>query len=136
MMRKPFEDLEEGVDQIARLDGVPFSGVAYAVDARGRVSSEIEFANGVQHGLARDYDASGRCKAETTFKEGARDGPERHWREDGSLLSETEYELDILVERRTWDAMGGLTEHFVLDASDPLHGILNRLRRARGRPPR
>lgn len=128
-LRVPMDDIDEGDDEVARLDGEPFTGLAYESGDGERLESEMAYRDGLPHGTARDYFADGRTKGETEFREGRRHGIERDWYENGVLASESEFEFDVLVERKRWDALGKQTSHFVLEPGEPQYRILEMLRR-------
>jgi antitoxin component YwqK of YwqJK toxin-antitoxin module len=52
------------------------------------MASEVEFVDGVQHGVARDWYRDGQIHGYTEFSRGVRHGFEQEWFEDGRKAME------------------------------------------------
>lgn len=62
----------------------------------GRLKSEIEYAENVQHGMAKMYYENGKLYRETPYKMGKKEGLRKVYRKNGKLLAEIPYMEDQL----------------------------------------
>lgn len=130
MARVPMDVLDE--DDIARLNGQPFTGTAFELADGARRASELEYRDGLQHGFARDWYPDGRIHGETEYAEGVRHGLEREWFENGALAMEAMWEYDILITKCIWDPAGMVIERYSIDEGSWQFQLLTALRRAHG----
>jgi antitoxin component YwqK of YwqJK toxin-antitoxin module len=129
MRRVPIEILEEGDDGVARLDGEPFTGCAYEEASGPRMPGEVEFVDGLQHGLARDWHLNGQLHGCTEYRSGVRHGLDEEWFENGRKAMEARYEHNILLEKVLWDKEGRELQRYRLREDDPLFSTLQAFRK-------
>jgi antitoxin component YwqK of YwqJK toxin-antitoxin module len=129
MLRVNADMVEFGDDYVYRLNNLPFTGIAEERDEQGQLISELEFKDGMQHGITREW-IDGVLRLEHSFRLGAKDGLQREWAADGSLESVEEYELGIRRARSISSSDGELEETFRLGEQDSQYQTLEALRRA------
>ncbi len=110
----------------------PFTGVARHRSAEGSLLSEIEYANGLQHGAARYWYPSGELLGEEYFQRNGRTGLSREWYKNGKPKRETLFEHSIRLREKKWDEEGNLVRDFVLTEDKPLFKTLQEFRRIYG----
>lgn len=113
-------------------EGQPFTGVARERSKDGGLISEIEYADGMQNGLARYWYQSGQLQGEEHFRNNGRTGLSREWYPDGKLKRETDFEYSIRLREKQWDEQGNIVKDYVLTEQDPMFGTLEKARRAHG----
>jgi antitoxin component YwqK of YwqJK toxin-antitoxin module len=111
-----------------RLNGAPFTGIAYETDLNGRVVAEISIESGIQTGPVREFNEHGQLLLEEHYMGGQKHGSRREWNEAGRLLVEERYEFGILVSRTRWNEAGLALEHYEIGADSEQFGRLQRLR--------
>jgi hypothetical protein len=126
-MRIDANEIDFGDDYIYRLNGTPFSGIAFELDDRGNLLSELSFQDGSQTGSTKEWAANGTLVYDCCYLNGTKHGLQRRW-SDGKLVSEEVFEYGICVSRKCWDENGNLTEDFNLEQTDPNYSLLNAIR--------
>jgi hypothetical protein len=111
-----------------RLNGVPFTGIAYETDLNGRVVAEISIASGIQTGPVREFSAQGLLILEENYLGGQKHGVRREWDDRGMLTLEEQYEFGIRVSRTRWNEVGVVVEQCQLAADSEQFAKLERLR--------
>jgi len=101
------------------LDGEPFTGVGYFENAKGQVTAEIEYRDGLEWGKRREWSAPGQLSLEDTMWLGVMHGKSREWFLNGKLSEEKDYEIGILIREKVWDVNGNLTEEYEMKKEDP-----------------
>ena len=99
-------------------DGDLFTGTSFETWPDGTPREEIEFDDGLRHGVVREWYANGQLKREARYRHGAAHGNHRGWYESGQLESDATYELSVLVSRRRYDESGRVVEDFRLAEDD------------------
>ncbi|MFO0891094.1 MAG: hypothetical protein U0790_18360 [Isosphaeraceae bacterium] len=128
MNRIPWSELEIDEDYRERHMDKPFTGVAFEVDANGRVIAEAEFVDGVLHGRKTTWYASGQVESDGLYRNNVTHGERREWSETGRLRKWVSAENGIPLEEKEWDETGALSGYFVLSETDPLWNIVRRSR--------
>jgi antitoxin component YwqK of YwqJK toxin-antitoxin module len=104
------DDIEYDDADRPTYDGHLFTGTVVEYFRDGSVATEVDFLNGLRHGLTRLYSTDGKLASEVRFTEGARQGLSREWYGNGTLKSEATYGADprpdSLLEVREWDDDG------------------------------
>jgi antitoxin component YwqK of YwqJK toxin-antitoxin module len=101
------------------LDGEPFTGVGYFENAKGQLTGEIEYRDGLEWGKRREWTAPDKLSLEDAMWLGVMHGKSREWFLNGKLAEEKDYELGILVRQKFWDENGRLIESYEMVKEDP-----------------
>ncbi|MDY6993954.1 MAG: hypothetical protein SVR94_15305, partial [Pseudomonadota bacterium] len=67
-------ELQFDNDQIAIINGDPFTGLAFYYRDDGTIESEVDYVQGIQEGVIRDFDELGNVISESEVKNGAYHG--------------------------------------------------------------
>jgi antitoxin component YwqK of YwqJK toxin-antitoxin module len=126
------DDLYLAEDGSYEYQGKPFTGTARLRARNGVVVSEINYVDGLLHGLARYWYPSGEPRGEEHFEGNGRTGPSREWYPTGQLKRETAFEYSVRVRERQWNEAGELMEDYVLTEDQPVFRTLQKLRRMYG----
>jgi antitoxin component YwqK of YwqJK toxin-antitoxin module len=94
MLRVEDSELDISYDMIVRWKGNPFTGVSYE-QGPGAALTEIEYKNGIQHGITKEWSSSGRP------------------------VMEAQYEHGICITEKVWNEDGELVRDFQIDESHP-----------------
>ena len=135
MIRVNTDLIEFTDDYVYLLDGQPFTGIGYEANDDGEIISEMEFQDGMQHGVTKGYHLAGQVKREAHYKYNTLDGFVRDWDDAGLLEREEEYEMGVCIRRKTRDSSGYLQISYELSESDPLFNTLQLIRAAKFKPP-
>jgi antitoxin component YwqK of YwqJK toxin-antitoxin module len=127
----PDSEIDYAEDLSYTLDGVPFTGIAYEVDAQGN-RSEVAYRDGVQEGESCDWYLSGVLKGRSHFRENTLHGACQEFDEQGNLTLDAFYEYGIVVRSRRYSSDGAVLEDFVISSQNPNFPLLTRYRRERG----
>jgi antitoxin component YwqK of YwqJK toxin-antitoxin module len=101
------------------LDDEPFTGVGYFQNAKGELTGEIEYRDGLEWGKRREWNTPDKLSLEDTMWLGVMHGKSREWFLNGNLAEEKDYELGILVRQKTWDKNGTLLEEYQMKKEEP-----------------
>lgn len=108
-MRRVHYDALDFDDDLALLDGVPFSGLVYADYPDGSRDSEYLYDNGLPSGIQRRWFANGQLEKEWDAVRGKGVTWSRQWHANGMMR------LDIIIgedrfpiSTREWDEDGRL----------------------------
>lgn len=123
-VRVSFDDLDVAEDQSMTWQGEPFSGIAYETDSTSKLVSEVEFAKGLQNGMAREWYASGQLRSESEYANGSRHGHSKTWHQNGCPASVARYQYSIKLEEKTWREDGLLIADWSLPKDDKQHELL------------
>ena len=84
---------EDGSNELAFLskEKKPFTGKAECFYENGQKKEEINFKNGMNHGLWTEWYENGHKKSEENYLEGKEDGLETEWYENGQKSFQTNY---------------------------------------------
>ena len=99
--------------------GGPFTGTREERDASGRLSSRMEFVDGIHHGVSTSWFPDGKVATHAEFVGGIRHGVTRCWYGSGRPRSEQLFEYGSLRAERTWSETGALVTDRVSDAFGP-----------------
>lgn len=80
----------------------------------GKLKTEIEYVDGLPHGIVKLYYSNGQLKRELHFEHGRRHGTDRSWYENGQLFIDTEYDNNRAIRSRGWLSDGTLVKEVVL----------------------
>ena len=127
MKRVPVKSLVYD-DDLMWLDGEPFTGIAYALDANGNVNAEYEYRDGLKWGWSRTWYLPGKPFQERQLFMGTTHGKDREWYPNGQLKEEGDYELGFALRRKRWDEAGNVTEEYELKETDPRYQELEEYR--------
>lgn len=127
MIRVPNDSLvyEEG---IMWLEGEPFTGIAEFRDAKGGLTGEYEYREGLKWGKSRAWYTPGVPFQEGEFFMGTGHGKHREWYRNGKLKEEVDYELGFVVRRKQWDEDGDLTEDYEIQETERKYKDLEKFR--------
>ena len=133
MVRVEHEDLEyDPTNGLMYVDGIPFTGMAYAIHPNGSAEYEAEYRDGLKCGVSREWYRGGQLAFEGTLRNGGLHGVERHWHVNGVLSSESFGEYGILVKRQRWNEQGKLLEEYELLEDSPDWRMIRELRKKYG----
>jgi antitoxin component YwqK of YwqJK toxin-antitoxin module len=121
-------DLLEYDDGVMFLDGEPFTGVGFFLDAAGFLHAEIEYRNGLEWGIKRGWHAPDEPAYQDQLFMGVLHGTKREWHRNKRLAEEGDYELGFRLRRKRWDENGNLLEEFELKETDPGYEELEKYR--------
>src|SRR5262249_24558098 len=130
MERINVDELDFTDDYCYEYLGKPFTGIAYEVSPQGRTVCEMEFKDGMQHGLTKQWYSAGQLKVEASYRFNGLHGPRREWYDNRQLKKEEEYENGICLRRRIYDMIGRTTEEYQIQPGGLQREILNVSRRA------
>lgn len=131
MKRVNINDIEFTNDYLYLFHGVPYTGIGFELDSDGRLISEVEFQNGMQHGITKMYYPLGRLQREAHYRYNTLHGFVREWTIDGVLELEEEYELGICLRRKVRSDAGELQICYEIDEVSPQYELLQMLRKAK-----
>jgi antitoxin component YwqK of YwqJK toxin-antitoxin module len=94
-----YADLE-WKDDVYRLAGQPFTGLARDAHKNGKPKGEYPFEEGRLHGVVREWWDNGQLSTETHFERGQRHGLNRYWTRKGNLMKEQVYDHDHSVSEK------------------------------------
>jgi hypothetical protein len=127
-LRVPLDELDFEADLVHKWQGRPFTGTAYE-EVEGEGLTELAFIDGFQDGPSRDWYLSGKLRREVNYREGIRHGVAREYDDEGRLVAETVDEYGIELRFRRWGSDGQLIESHDLAADSPLVERLEQYRR-------
>lgn len=103
--RVNYDDLELD-DQLALLDGVPFTGIVYSERPDGTIESEGQYRDGLPDGVQQEWYAGGQLERRWIAVRGNGPSEERTWHRNGQPRSTKRYENRRVVDARAWDETG------------------------------
>ena len=104
--RVDYDDLELD-DQLASLDGVPFTGTVFSLHRDGSLESESSYVDGLPDGIAEEWFPGGQLARRNIAVRGRGSSESWSWHPNGTMRS---YRRDVdqrPVEVRAWDERGG-----------------------------
>lgn len=104
-MRIDLEQLEFDED-MCTLDGLPYSGSAYANYPDGTLERELSFEVGLKNGPCKVFFPNGQLGRQWNANRGAAHGEVREWYSSGQLKSVGNYEFGVELSYDEWDANG------------------------------
>jgi antitoxin component YwqK of YwqJK toxin-antitoxin module len=110
------------------LNGVPFTGIAFWLDANGLTICESQFREGLRWGLTWERCSNGAMYVARSYLEGLAHGIHREWYESGWLKEEVRFEYGVRLEWQSWAPTGQLQESGKLTLDSWQHSELERLR--------
>lgn len=131
MTRVNVDAIEFADDYTYNLNGTLFTGIGYEADESGVLMSEMEFKNGIQHGVTRLYFSNGLLKKESYYEYNTLSGITREWDTEGKLEREEEYERGICIRRSAVDSRGKMSQYYELTPHDEGYEILQLMRKAK-----
>lgn len=134
MLRIDANDLEFDENDVCRLNGELFSGVAFEINSNGAIRSETTYVGGCQDGLARHWDRDGQLRSEGTYYGSSDHGVLREWYPDGRLQAEILVEFGAIISERRFDEDGNLTCSKDIDPNCPAYQIILSMRNIHQRP--
>lgn len=121
MKRVDYDDVEFD-DQLAIVDGLPFTGVVYGLDPDGRLQSESRYRDGLPEGLAEEWYPDGRIERRWIAVRGRGSAEMWEWHPNGRLRSYRRNVDQFPVEVKTWDEDGMLLTDERREPPVPLGG--------------
>lgn len=103
--RANYDDLELD-DELALLDGTPFTGIVYAERPDGTLESEGRYVDGLPDGLQEEWHPGGAIAQRVIAVRGKGASEVRTWYPDGQRRSIRRYTDGHIVESQAWDAAG------------------------------
>ncbi|MEK7949911.1 toxin-antitoxin system YwqK family antitoxin [Luteolibacter soli] len=128
MKRVDIEDCELGDDMVL-FEGVPFSGILFALHDDGIIAYEHEFRDGFPDGISKDWHQNGVLRREACFKWGRVDGLVKEYYPNGERMLEKEVEFGATVALQRWGEEGRLVEDWVVDLDSATGRYVERCRR-------
>ena len=105
LARVNYDDLEFD-DQLALLNGVPFTGIVFSLYTDGKLESESRYAAGLPDGLQEEWYADGKLARRNIAVRGKGSSESWSWHANGVLRSHRR-NVDLMpVEVRAWDERG------------------------------
>lgn len=103
--RADYDDIELD-DDLASLNGVPFTGIVYSTFPDGRLESEANYVEGLPHGLREVYYPDGQLKSRNIAVHGKGSSESWKWHPNG-MMAAYRRNVDLRpVELRHWDENG------------------------------
>lgn len=130
-----FDDLEFA-DEMALLEGRPYSGIALEADSEGTPISENTYLNGLKHGSVRSWHESGTLCEQVTYWSGLPHGLAKVWSPDGQVLAKRLFEFGECVGEHIFSPDGSIRQQWELEAHHPTAALVQMRRRARPDAPR
>lgn len=100
-----YDDLELD-DELALLDGVPYTGVVYSLHRDGTVESESRYVDGLPDGLEEQWYSGGQLHRRIIALRGNGASEASSWYRNGQLRSVKRFVDRRMVEARAWDEAG------------------------------
>lgn len=116
-LRIPEEELDEEGDR-RLFQGKTFTGVAYDNFPDGSPACEIDFQDGLPHGIWREWRAPGRLLFESHCLHGLKHGVTVEWKDDGRTV-ESVYEYGVALKRTERDRAGNTLKEESIDPGSP-----------------
>lgn len=105
LARVNYDDLELD-DELALLDGKPFTGIVYAERPDGSLESEGNYVEGLPDGLQESWYAGGQIAGRFWAVRGNGASEVRTWYRNGQARSVERFADLRLVEAQAWDEAG------------------------------
>lgn len=118
MQRAHYDDLEFD-DDLALLNGAPFTGVVYAIHEDGKPEIEFNYIDGLPSGLQRRWFRSGQLEQEWDAVRGQGSAWSRTFYLNGVMQQERINEDNLPVRIREWSADGSLLRDTTFERRDP-----------------
>lgn len=99
-------DALEFDDELALLDGVPFTGIVYSLNRDGGLESEGRYVDGLPDGLEEQWYPDGQIEHRIMFVRGNGSSEASTWYRNGQLRSVKRFQNRRLVESQAWDEAG------------------------------
>jgi antitoxin component YwqK of YwqJK toxin-antitoxin module len=109
MRRVRYDDVEFD-DQLALVDGRPFTGIIFDLFPDGRTAAEYQYREGLPEGLQREWHRSGGLKKEAVAVRGHGSSEVKEWFESGQLKSVSRAEFGWLTHVTEWREDGALVK--------------------------
>lgn len=74
----------------------------------GELLSEVEYLDGVKHGISKDYYESGKIHAQYEYKQGKKDGWAKKYHRSGEVYQQTLYRDDKIEQKKIYHKNGKL----------------------------
>lgn len=126
-MRIDLEQLEFEEDTYT-LDGVPYSGSAYANYPDGTLERELSLEIGLKHGPCRVFFPNGQLRRQWNANRGGAHGEAKEWHSSGQLKSVGSYEFGVELSYDEWDGTGRLIESRRIDKDSELMKYVETIR--------
>ncbi len=116
-------------DYTYKLNGKPFTGIAYEKTPQGQYLNEASYKEGVQDGVAKEWYSDNTLRAEENYLKGAKHGVCKEWFRGGKLKSLSKYEFGILVNQTEWDENENVINEYKLSPEEPAYNTLKEFRK-------
>ena len=100
-------------DQLAKINGRPFTGIVEASFDNGQLEIELNYVDGLPSGIQRRWFSSGQLKEEWNSIRGQGSAWSRKWYESGAMMSERINENNCPVRMREWSDDGKLVSEML-----------------------
>lgn len=98
----------------ATWDGKPFTGVAWESPSGDMFMSEVQYQDGLDHGVSVDWYEEGRMASRQMNRYATKHGTEEEWYRDGTRRLFATWDNGVRVKLARWDAAGALVEEWEL----------------------
>lgn len=96
-------------DELALLNGEPFSGIVYSEYDNGMLELEFNYVEGLPSGLQKQWFRNGQIERVSMARRGNGSSRIEYWHENGvKKIERTSDENNILTYYREWDEEGNL----------------------------
>jgi antitoxin component YwqK of YwqJK toxin-antitoxin module len=119
-MRVNWDELEDHLingELLVTYLGKPFTGTAFELYANGQLLGEVNFQEGLRHGVSQGWYPTGQREFENHLEGDVGHGLSQSWYESGQLRSQELYEYGIKLQERVWDEQGNLVKDYSLPTS-------------------
>ncbi|TRW18248.1 toxin-antitoxin system YwqK family antitoxin [Glacieibacterium frigidum] len=103
--RADYDDLEFD-DDLALLNGVPFTGIVFSMHPNGRLEAETRYTDGLPDGLSEWFYPDGRLESRNIAVRGRGSSESWNWHPNGVLAEYRRDENQRPVELRKWNEQG------------------------------
>ncbi len=131
-MRVHEDDLHYEDDALI-LNGEPYTGIGYAVFPNGQLRREVIYVNGFLEGRGREWYENGQIRKEWVSEKGVAPSHAKEWYRNGQLKSSCLREHGVELKYREWSLDGDLIVERNLAEGSPMHRLLLRMRKLKGK---
>lgn len=98
-------------DQLALVEGRPFTGTVFATHPDGRTSAEYAYVEGLPDGLQLEWYPNGQLESRSVAIRGKGSSEVTYWYENGQMKSQRFDKDGWPAEVKEWDPDGKLVRH-------------------------
>ncbi len=117
-MRVEYTEIEFDDNLIYYYRDMPFTGTTFRLHSNGILSWEQSFVNGMETGFIRRWYPNGQMKSESPPMN-IKNSIYREWYPNGRLQEIGRCIYGRTIERKHWDEVGNLTEHWLAPGITP-----------------